>query len=333
MRMDLQKELWQGKIMTVHGLMSAQEMGITLPHEHLLCIHQGPLVDLVDVDVATGELQRFKRAGGSTLVDMTTVGIGRDPLALKKIASRTGVNIIMGTGYYKDAWLPPEVHDMSVEDMAQVMVREIIQGVGDTGIHAGIIGEVGVSRPITRTEEKILAASARAQKETGAAMSVHFDTGTIEEHNEALDILEDEGADLNRVVIDHVVSRPDEVEHGKRLAARGCYIEFELWGMHIWPKVNQMMGVNHEAQIASLRWFIIAGLLDKILISQDICNQVLLVKNGGFGYAHILNDLVPKFKSYGITNAEIHTIMVENPKRLFPFQFSGLDSLRKGEAA
>ena len=88
--MDFPKEVWQGKVMTVHGLMSAQEMGITLPHEHLLCIHQGPLVDLVDVDVATGELQRFKRAGGSTLVDMTTVGIGRDPLALKKIASRTG---------------------------------------------------------------------------------------------------------------------------------------------------------------------------------------------------------------------------------------------------
>jgi phosphotriesterase-related protein len=239
----------------------------------------------------------------------------------------------MGTGYYKDAWLPPEVHDMSVEDMAQVMVREIVEGIGDTGIHAGIIGEVGVSRPMTRTEEKILAASARAQKETGAAMSVHFDTGTIEEHNEALDILEDEGADLNRVIIDHVVSRPDEVEHGKRLAARGCYIEFELWGMHIWPKVNQMMGAHHEAQIASLRWFVLAGLLDKILISQDICNQVLLVKNGGYGYAHILNDLVPKFKLYGITDEEIHTIMVENPRRLFPFQFSGLDSLRKGEAA
>jgi phosphotriesterase-related protein len=315
------EEPWQGKVMTVHGLIPAEAMGITLPHEHFLVTHQGPLVDLVDADLAINELQRYKRAGGRTVVDMTSVGIGRDPLALKTISSHTGVNVVMGTGYYKDAWLPPDVHEMSVEEMAQVMVMEIAEGVGDTGVHAGVIGEIGVSRPITRTEEKVLAASARAQQETGTAISVHFDLGDIDEHNYALDILEDEGADLNRVVVEHVVSRPDAVEHCKSIAARGCYVEFELWGMHLWPKVNEMVDSDYEAQIASLRWFIVSGLLERILISQDICCQVLLVKNGGFGYAHILNDLVPKFKSYGITDEEIYTMMVDNPKRLFPFQF------------
>lgn len=308
--------------MTVHGLMPAQEMGITLPHEHLLCIHQGPLVDLMDVDVAISELQRFKRAGGETLVDMTNVGLGRDPLALKKIASRTGVNIIMGTGYFKDAWLPTEVHAMSTQEMTEVIVTEIVEGVDDTGVHAGIIGEIGVSHPIMPTEERSLAAAARAQQQTGAAINVHFDIDVpAVDYTQALDILEDEGADLNRVVIDHLVPRPDTVAFCKSLVERGCYIEFELWGMHVWPKVEQLVHTHPEVQIASLRWFILNGLLERVLISQDICNQVLLVKNDGFGYAHILNDLVPRFKSYGITDEEIHTIMVENPKRLFPFQF------------
>jgi phosphotriesterase-related protein len=91
--------------------------------------------------------------------------------------------------------------------------------------------------------------------------------------------------------------------------------------MELWPKVSKMMPVHPEAAIASLRWFILAGLLDRILLSQDMCNPCLQVANGGYGFAHILNNLVPKFRSYGITDEEIHTIMVENPKRLFPFQF------------
>lgn len=156
-------ETLQGKVMTVLGPISAEEMGITLPHEHLLCVHQGPLVDIVDPDLVAEELSLFKRAGGTTLVDMTTVGIGRDPSVLKRISQRTGVNVVMGTGFYKDAWLPPEVHEMSVDEMTRFMVKDITEGVDGTGIRAGVIGEVGVSRPLTPTEERSLTASAHAQ--------------------------------------------------------------------------------------------------------------------------------------------------------------------------
>lgn len=316
--MGTRQELLDGTVITVLGSITPEEMGVTLPHEHLLLTHQGPLVDLTDEDLASEELLRFKRSGGSTLFDMTTVGIARDPEALKRISQKTGINIIMGTGFYKDAWLPPEVHEMSESEMTAIMVREITEGVRDTGIRAGHIGEIGVSRPITPTEEKVLTASAHAQQLTGAAICIHFDLGDLVEHNYALDILEQEGADLNRVVIDHFVSRPDAVQHLEILARRGCYIEFELWGMELWPTVYEMMGVDPEAQIASLRWFVISGFVEKILISQDVCHQLQLVANGGYGYAHILNNLVPKFKSYGIKDHEIHTIMVENPKTLFP---------------
>ncbi|KAA3639002.1 MAG: hypothetical protein DWP92_05295 [Armatimonadetes bacterium] len=313
---------WQGSVMTVNGLIPGEEMGITLPHEHLIITHQGPLIDLVDPDIAVAEVQRFKSAGGSTLVEMTSIGIGRDPEALKAISAQSGVQVIMGTGFYKDAWLPAEVHAMSVEEMTRIMVGEIVDGVGDTGIRAGVIGEIGVSRPITATEEKVLVASARAQQETGTAVSVHFDLGTLEEHNYVLDLLEDEGADMTRVIVDHFVAAPQNVAHAVSIAERGCYIEFELWGMHVWPKVNEMMGIHHEAQVASLRWFVLNGIIDNILISQDVCNQILLFENGGFGYTHILENLVPAFKSHGITDQQLQSILVENPRRVFAFQSS-----------
>lgn len=317
-------QAWQGKVMTVRGLISADEMGITLPHEHLLCVHQGPLVDLTDPAVARAEMQRFTQYGGRTIVDLTNVGRGRDPLALKQISAAASFNLVMGTGYYKDAWLPPEVHYMSVEEMTNQMVNEIVEGVDGTGVHAGVIGEMGVSRPMTATEERALKAAAKAQRRTGAAINVHFDIGgNAAEYNRALDILEAEGADLNRVVVDHFICRPDEVKLCQQLAARGCYVEFDLFGQELWPKMVEL--TRHtppEVQVASLRWFIAAGLLERILISQNISCQFCLRLKGGYGYAHILKNLFPKFRSYGISDEELRTIMVDNPKRLFPFQIT-----------
>jgi phosphotriesterase-related protein len=313
---------WQGKLMTVRGLISAEEMGITLPHEHLLIEHQGPLVNMTDITTAWQELLRFTNYGGGTVVDMTNLGLNRNPQALVKISALSSIHIVMGTGYYKDAWLPPEVHHLTVEEMTEFIVGEIVDGVDGTGIHAGVIGEIGVSRPTTRTEERVLAASARAQRQTGAAINLHFDIdGPASEYHHALDILESEGADLQRVVLDHFICRPDEVGLCAELAARGPLIEFDLFGQEMWSKIFELTrGTPTEVQIASLRWFLVAGLQDHILISQDIGNKVCLRANGGYGYAHILKNLVPKFKEYGITSDQIHHIMVENPGRLFPFQ-------------
>jgi phosphotriesterase-related protein len=324
--MSLQMEAWWGKVMTVEGLIPAEAMGITLPHEHLV-VQGWDYRERNYFNSAFMELVQFPAAGGRTIVDLTNIGRDRDPLFMKRLAARAGIQVIMGTGYYKDAWLPPEVHDMSVEDMAQVMVREIMEGVswegcapGDTGIHAGVIGEMGVSRPMTRTEEKALLAAARAQRETGAAISVHFDLGTqAAEYHHALDILQSEGADLNRVAVDHLVPRPDNFELYTQLADRGCYLEFDLFGQEAWPLVRDMVQTHPEVQISSVKGFIDQGLLERILLSQDVCHILNMTVNGGHGYAHILNDVVPRFKEYGITDREVHTMMVDNPKRLFPF--------------
>ena len=319
--MGPQTESWQGKVMTVEGLIPAEEMGITLPHEHLV-VQEWDYRERNYFNSAFMELEQYPAAGGRTLVDLTNIGRARDPLFIKKLAFKAGIQVIMGTGYYKDAWLPPEVHEMSVEEMTQVMVKEIVEGVADTGVRAGVIGEIGVSRPITRTEEKVLAASARAQRETGAAINVHFDIGgEAAEYNHAIDILEAKGADLDRVALSHLVPRPDNLEIYTQFAERGCYIEFDLFGQECWPLVDDLVDTNCEVQISSVKGFIDNGLLRRILISQNVCHILHMTVNGGYGYAHILKNVVPKFKSYGITDEEIHTMMVDNPKNLFPFEF------------
>jgi phosphotriesterase-related protein len=280
----------QGKVMTVEGLIPMEEMGIKL--------------------------------GGTTIVELTNIGRDRDPMFLKKIAFKTGIKVIMGSGFYRDAWLPSEIHNMSVNELSQVMIQDIVNGVGDTGICAGVIGEIGVSDPITPTEEKVLAASAKSQNKTGVAINVHFEIGLEEKgYNHAINFLESEGADINRVVISHLVPRPDNFELYNKLANKGCYLEFDLFGQESWPLMSELVNTNPEVQLASIKGFIDNGLLNKILISQNVNHILHMTVNGGFGYIYILKYGIPKFKSYGISDEEIKAMMVDNPKELLPFRF------------
>jgi phosphotriesterase-related protein len=324
--MDMERNLWkekvQGNVMTVNGLIPADDMGITLPHEHLLIYHWPQDVNLTDIETAVSELGKFKGAGGKTLVEMTNVGIKRDPVGLKKISSRTGVNIIMGSGYYKNSWVSSEVNGKTVEEISQEIIEDIVYGVGRTGIHAGVIGEIGVSRQITKTEERVLIAAAIAQKETGAAVNVHFDIDALEEErNYSLDILADSGADTRRVIFSHFIPRLENMAYLERMAEKGIYIEFDLFGGEADPGLMDMIKADVKEQVTVIKNLVKEGLADKILISQDICFKKQLTVYGGFGYAHILNNIVPLFRESNIAEEEIKTMIIENPKRVFPFQF------------
>ena len=307
---------FKGKVMTVRGLIESKDMGITLPHEHLLFHHTPDNLVLSDPILAAEELMEFPRAGGKTVVELTNLGIRRDAIGLRYISDKTGVNIIMGCGYYKDQWHPPNMDEKTVEDIAEEMVKDITDGVGNTGIQAGIIGEIGISN-LTANEKKSVIASAKVQLETGVAINLHFDIGTKEElRMHVLDILEGEGVDLNRVITCHFRACMDEIDYHERIAQRGTYVEFDLFG-HETPSPSMPM---YEQESATIKELIGRGFLERILISQDVCYKKCLIKNGGWGYAHILNNVVTKFKDNGIADEEIRTIMVENPKRVFPFQ-------------
>lgn len=305
---------WEGKVMTVNGLIPASTMGITLPHEHLLIVHKFNYLDLTDEATAITELGYYADAGGKTLAEASAIGIGRNPEGLKRISTATGINVIMCAGYYKDLWIPDSIKNKTIGQLSEIIINDIKNGIN--GIHAGFI-KIAVSKPITPFEEKVLIAAAHAQKATGAALDVHFDGdhATVAEKHHVLDVVENEGVDLTRVYISHNVPYLDWVNDFVSLAKRGCYLSFDMLGLEV------RVVFERERELAeTLNALIDEGYLEQILISQDVCFSVCYVKNDGYGYAHILNNILPELKASGITDEEISTIMVENPKRLFPFK-------------
>jgi phosphotriesterase-related protein len=193
-------------------------------------------------------------------------------------------------------------------------------GVDGTGLRAGVIGEVGLSRPRTATEGRVLQAAARAQRRTGAAISIHFDVhAPLEEHTSALDVLAREGADLGRVALGHFVPKKAALDHFKAIAQRGCFVQFDLFGHEAWLAPGGW-GASVEEQLETVKLCVDEGLVRHLLVSQDVCHKKQLTANGGRGYAYILEDLVPRLRQLGITDQERRTIMEENPRRLFPLR-------------
>ncbi len=320
--MSVRGEL-EGKVMTVKGPIGADALGITLPHEHIFMYHAPPELVLLDPDVAAEEVAKFADAGGDTIVELTGLGAvrRRNPAGLKKVSERTGVQIVMGSSYYKEDWQPEDLGERSVESIADEIVRDVTEGLDDSGVRAGIIGEVGIGG-MTPNEEKVLVASGRAQRATGAGINIHFEMGAPQEQRmRAFDMLEREGVPLNRVVASHFQAKPSESDYHEEVAERGAYVEFDLFGQDpIWNKELGWDTVpSYADESAVLRELIERGYLEKILISSDVYFQQMLVRNGGWGYAHVVANVLPRLKTHGFTEDEIKTITVENPRRLLPF--------------
>src|SRR5512133_2285430 len=305
---------WEGKVMTVNGLIPADSMGITLPHEHLLIVHKFNYLDLTDENTAINELGYFTRSGGRTVADASAIGIGRNPEGLKRISNAMGLNVLMCTGYYKDQWIHDTLKSKSIEQLTNIMIHDIVNGIN--GIHAGFI-KIGISKPITAFEEKAVIAAGRAQIKTGVAIELHFDgdRATLAEKNHVLDALENEGVDLSRVIVDHNVPYTYLVNDFISLANRGCYVAFDMLGLEV-----RVLFLDELKLKETLNSLINAGYIDHLLLSQDVCFSVCYVKNGGYGYGHVLNDIVPELLASGITSEQIRTMMVENPKHIFPFK-------------
>ncbi|MBW2056670.1 MAG: phosphotriesterase-related protein [Deltaproteobacteria bacterium] len=337
------------RIRTVLGDISPGELGITLMHEHLLCdltclfepppqvtarrlagervdienlgvLHRNPFAIrdnllLDDVELAAQEIKRFRWAGGNTVVEATCVGMGRDVAGLRRIAVETGLNIVAGCGYYVDSSHPPYLETRSVDEITAELVDEIEGGIEGTGIRPGIIGEIGTSQQITPTEEKVLRAAARAQAETGLPVSVHpyFRDGKWHAL-EILDILEAEGADPGRVIICHMDGNPD-VEYGRSVARRGAYIEYDTFGKE-YTRTDKSYELPKDTQrVKSIQYLAQEGFVDRILLSQDVCFKMDLHRYGGWGYDHILTNVLPMFHAAGTGDDTLHRILEVNPAK------------------
>ena len=253
------------RIQTVAGEISPDELGITLPHEHLLFdltsyqtmpigvgqkrlagskvrldnlaqVMRNPYIvtdNMVqfDTELAIKELSYFARAGGGAVVDMTNVGLARDPASVRAVSIGAGVKVIMGCGFYVGASHPPRVHDMTADELAKEIVSDITEGMDGTGIKPGIIGEIGTSSPLQADEIKSLRAAARAQLKTKLKLNVHPYCGLpgiwTKDVHKLLDILEEEGVDLSNVVLSHIDQSGFVMEDHRVLAARGPFIEYD----------------------------------------------------------------------------------------------------------
>ncbi len=343
----------RGLVQTVLGPVPPSELGATTTHEHLYAdfsrmyrpaqdspspeladvplalenlgwirrnyYSNRPNLRLTDLDTAIGEVRKYKEAGGGTIVEATTPGIGRSPDALARISRESGVHIVMGAGFYVGAAHPGDMDDRSVEDLAREIVGDIAEGAGDGGVKAGIIGEIGCTWPLAPNESKALSAAAIAQRETGAAVAVHPGRHT-DAPLEILEVLADGGADVSRVVMAHLDRTVFEFGAVERIAASGCYLEWDLFGNEGSYYPNAEIDMPSDAQrLDFIRRAVDAGYSDRIVMGHDIFTKHRLVRYGGHGYGHILQYIVPKMRRKGFSDDAIRAITVDNPARLLAF--------------
>ena len=185
---------------------------------------------LDDRELAVAELRQFKDLGGHTVVDPTNVGIGRDPAALAAISRATGLNIVMGAGFYLQASHPERVRDMSAADIAAEITAEAEHGVADSGVKIGIVGEIGVSAEFTAEEQKSLRGAARAAAGCRLPLSVHL-PGWERHAHRVLDLAGEEGCLPHQVVLCHMNPSHADLDYQHGLAERGAFLEYDMIGM------------------------------------------------------------------------------------------------------
>lgn len=294
--------------MTVLGPIPADELGVTLPHEHLLCdlarVTHRREEQLSDLELAVTEVRRFRSAGGATVVDVTNRHLGRDPVALRTISEATGLRIVMGCGWYREPFYDREVFERTTDHLADDIVDEFSRGVGDTGIRPGIIGEIGCDlHYLSPAEERSFRAAARAHQRTGLTITTHALRAPV--GLAQLDLLIEEHVDPRRVIVGHADTYPYPDYHAA-LAKRGAWVQFDT-----------VRGV-HEFEIAKrvrlVQEVIARGHLRQLLLSHDVCIPAHLRAYGGGGYDYLLTDFIPRLLVAGVSREQIDVLTIENPR-------------------
>lgn len=344
----LAREDLRGRIQTVRGPAEPASIGATLLHEHVLCDIRPPswrdagnlgaeitlanrfAIDygevtapgnlvLNEIDVAIGELRKLRDEGGGTVVELSCGGLHPNPLGLARASAESGVQIVMGCGHYVEEYQDPANRERSADDFAREMLEQLFVGAWGTGIRAGIIGEIGCQAPWTALEQRVMAAAAQVQRESGAALSVHPGRHP-DQPQEIVELLRREQADLSRVIVSHIDRTIFDDARLFRLADSGVVMELDLFGMETsyykWSDVDMP---NDAERLRTLRRLIDRGHLEQIAISQDICYRSRLSRFGGHGYGHIFRNVVPMMRRRGFDDSEIETILRATPRRLLTF--------------
>uniref|UniRef100_A0A5F8AJR2 N-acetyltaurine hydrolase n=1 Tax=Macaca mulatta TaxID=9544 RepID=A0A5F8AJR2_MACMU len=346
-----------GKVQTVLGLVEPSKLGRTLTHEHLAMTfdccycppppcqeaiakepimmknlywiqknaysHKENLQLNQETEAIKEELLYFKANGGGALVENTTTGISRDTQTLKRLAEETGVHIISGAGFYVDATHSSETRAMSVEQLTDVLMNEILHGADGTSIKCGVIGEIGCSWPLTESEKKVLQATAHAQAQLGCPVIIHPGRSSRAPF-QIIRILQEAGADISKTVMSHLDRTILDKKELLEFAQLGCYLEYDLFGTELLhyqlcPDIDMP---DDNKRIRRVRLLVEEGYEDRILVAHDIHTKTRLMKYGGHGYSHILTNVVPKMLLRGVTTKTYECIRVIPQTERLPSQFT-----------
>lgn len=335
---------------TVTGPVSAVDLGSTLMHEHVLSDlrdpktrdsdlawpeitwenrfqidyfsnnHQ-PNMLLDDDTIAARELALYHEAGGGTIVELTVGGLRPQPERLQALSKVSGVHLVFGAGFYVDSYLPEAIRNAEVDELEALILSQLQEGAWSTGIRAGLIGEIGCSWPLLESERRMLAAAARGQAKTGAAITIHPGRDP-DAPAEIGDILIDAGADPARTVIGHMDRTIFDIERLLALLQRGFVLEWDFFGIE--TSQYWMKGIDLDLPTDKMRLDLIYDLIAKgygrqIAISHDICTRTRLCAHGGHGYRHLLINVLPMMRRHGWQDQDIEQLLVATPARLLGY--------------
>jgi phosphotriesterase-related protein len=319
---------------TVTGPISVDDLGVTLMHEHLLIgypgweadtLQPGPSRDEI-LSICVDKIQAMQAQGVASMLDPCPNDLGRDVLLAAEVASRTGFNIICATGLYKEDeggspyWHFTRSLGRGVETMSRLFIHELTAGIGDTGIRAGIIKVATGEGQITPYEYEVLEAAALASLETGAPITTHTDQGTMGEEQQAF--LVDKGVAPHKIIIGHSCGS-DNHEYHMNILDRGSYLGFDRFGLDIL--------VPDEQRVQALLTLLHKQREGQIVVSHDSvwCTRgqpfpadmlEMMDPDILFDPTHFHRNIIPQLLAAGITQRQIDTMLVDNPRRFFSGQ-------------
>jgi len=311
---------------TVLGPLDTAKLGFTLSHEHIVLSSAGikevypEFIGSRDAIIrdAAKQLTEAKKGGVDSMVDVTTLDLGRDVVLAREVSKRSGVNVIACTGIWRD--IPRAFWDAHPDDVAALFVREITEGIEDTGVKAGIIKVATDQGGVTPANEIILRAAARASNTTGAPISAH--TWALERVGEQqVRIFKEEKVDLNRVYIGHSNDTTD-VEYLTGLLKQGVWLGLDRTpggtaaGSPMWPQRAETTkrlidaGWGHRIMLGH-DWSVYPG-----IIGTRKGQQAFLDTNPD-GFLFISRVFLPRLRELGVSEGAVKQMMVDNPRRFF----------------
>jgi phosphotriesterase-related protein len=320
------------QIRTVKGAIETSQLGQTLMHEHIFVLSTEINQNYPEiwgdeekrVNDAIARLNELKARGVDSVVDLTVIGLGRYIPRIQRIAEQTDINIIVATGVYTYNDIPmyfnyrgPGTDLGGPELMADMFVRDIEEGIASTSVKAAILKCATDKQGVTSGVERVLRAVAQAHRRTGVPISTHTHAHT-ERGLEQQRIFEEEGVDLSRVIIGHSGDTTD-IDYLEKLVAQGSYLGMDRFGIDIL--------LPFEDRVKTVAEMCRRGHANKMVLSQDAAcfndwlpEEALPVILPRWHFLHIHNDVIPALKEQGVTEEQIHMMLVKNPRRIFEVQ-------------